>query len=171
MISAHADLTVQDVNAALTDAGEPVETAQLVVHVPEQESASVTEIVLERNAEMTDVTLEISVTFVVPNKSVELTLDVLEHAHLTAETPMVPKEFVVTTDALVLAENVLKFQDKTSDAEMVNVYADLNVMLTRVDPTDADQLVEHVKEMLNVLTEPVFTQSKVAVEMVFANLH
>lgn len=171
MISAHADLTVQDVNAALMDAGEPVETVQLVVHVPEQESASVTEIVLERNVEMTDVTLAISVTFVVPNKSVELTSDVLELVHPTAETPMEPKEFVVTMDASVHAENVLKFQDKTSDAEMVNVYADLNVMLTPVDLTVVGELVAHVKEMLNVLMEPVFTQSKDAVETVSANLH
>lgn len=167
-ISVHADLTVQDVNVVLTDAGELVETVQLAEPVLELENACVTEIVSERNAEMTVATLETSVTSVDPNKFVVLTSDVLELVPPIAETPMEPKEFVVTTDASAHAENVLKSQDKTSDAEMDNVSADLNVMLIHADQMDVEEPVDHVKEMLNASTELVSTQFRDVVEMVSA---
>lgn len=170
-IFAHADLTVLDVNVVLMDVEELAEVALLEEHVLELENVCVTETVSERNVEMTDVTLVTSVISVDLLKSVVLTSDVLESVHPTAETPMVPKEFVVTMDASVLAVNVLRLLVKTFDAEMDNVSANPNVTSTPVDLMVAVEPVEPVPVMLLVSTELVSTQFWVAVEMVSAKLH
>lgn len=167
-ISVHADLIAQGVNADLMDVGVAVDPVQVDVLVLELVDVSATEIVLERNAEMTVVTLEIFVISVVPIKFVEVTSDVPEPAHPTAEILMEQPEFVVTMDASDLAVNVFQFQDKISDAEMDNVPAVLNVMLTPVVLMDVEELVELVLATLNASTEPVSILVKDAAETVFA---
>lgn len=171
MTSAHADLTVLDVNAVPMAAVDPVEHAHLVEHVPELEDVSVTETVSERNVEMMAATLEIFVTSVHHLKFVELTSDVLEPVHPTAVTLTEPKEFVVTTDVSDLVENVLQYQDRTSDAEMDNAFAVLNVITFNVVLMVVEEIVVLAQVMLLVSTELVLTQFWDAVEMVSANLH
>jgi len=168
---AHADLTVPDVNVVLMDVEVLVVLALLEELVQELENVCVTETVSERNVEMTVVTLVISVISVDLLKFVVLTSDVLEPVHPTAETLMDPKEFVVTTDASVLAVNVLKLLDKTTDAETDNVFANPNVTSTLVDLMVAVEPVDPVPEMLHVSTELVSSQFWAVVEMVSAHLN
>jgi hypothetical protein len=169
-MSVHANPTVQVVSADLMDAGVVVVPAHLAVHAQELEDAFATEIVLERNVEMTVVTLETFATSVVPLKFVELTSDVPEHALPTAEIPMDPREFVVTTVASDLVVNVLKFKDKTFAADMVNVSVVLNVMLSLAVLTAVEEVVELVLPALLALMDLVSMLLKDVVEMVFARL-
>jgi len=163
-------LTVLDVNVDPMVAVAAAEPVLLEEPVMELDTVSVTETVSERNVEMTDVTLVTSVISVDLNKFAVVTSDALVSAHPTAETPTEQSEFVVTTVASDLAENAPQLLDKTFDAEMDNVSADLHVTKTLVDLMVVDPPVELVPEMPHVLTDNVLTQFLDVVEMVFVEL-
>lgn len=167
---AHADLIVQDVNAVQMVAEELVEPVQQEEHVLVLEGANATEIVLERNVEMMDATLEMSATTVVLVKFVVLTSDVPEPAHQTAEILMELKESVVMMDVLDLVASVPQFRDKTFDAEMGNASADLNVIISNVVLMDVAETVEPALVMLHASTVLVSILFLDVVEMVFAKL-
>jgi len=168
--SVHADLTVPDESVVLMDVGVLVEPVQLEGHVLALDTVSVTEIVLARNAEMTVVTLEISVTFAEPIKSVVVTSCVLEPVLPTAVILTEVKEYVETMVVSDHVESVLLSLDKISDAETVNVRVVLNVMSTLVDLMDVEEIADPVPVTANVSMELVCSLVWVAVVMVFAKL-
>jgi hypothetical protein len=112
----------------VTGVGVPVEFAPFLKPVLLMVAVNVIVPALVKNVAMMVVMLATFATFVVLSRLVEPTFCAVEIVLLTAETPTTLSASVGMMDVLVLVENALKFQDKTSDVAMANVYADLNVI-------------------------------------------
>lgn len=158
--------TVRDVSVVTMDVVALAEHAPSLLNVTKLDSVTVPGTVLERNVETTAATEEKSVTSVVPNKLVDLTSFVLDHARQTVSTQTVHAGNVEMMAALDHAENVHKSLDKISDAETVCVPVDPSATSSSVDLTVAEATVEPVKEMPHVSTAFVSTPPLDVVEMV-----
>jgi hypothetical protein len=127
-MSVPAAPTVKEDNVEVTGVGVPVEFAPFLKPVLLMVAVNVIVPVLVKNVAMMVVMLATFATFVVLSRLVEQTFCAVEIVLLTAETPTTLSASVGMMDVLVLVENALKSQDKTSDVAMANVFADLNVI-------------------------------------------